>query len=59
MSHGGVEEGTYIGVLCVWGGVEWSVHRVRTHICTVLRIGLCVWELVHAYILHVLIITAL
>jgi len=58
VSHGGVEEGTYIGVLCV-GGVEWSVHRVRTYVRTVLRIGLCVWELVHAYILHVLIITAL
>ena len=43
--------------VCV-GGVEWSVHRVRTYICTVLRIS-CVWELVHVYILHVLIITAL
>ena len=31
VSHGGVEEGTYIGVLCVWG-VKWSVHRVRTYV---------------------------
>lgn len=58
VSHGGVQEGTYVhrcGV-CVWGGVECAPYM---YICTVLHIGLCVWAPLHAYIPHVLITTAL
>ena len=50
---------TYIGVVwCVCGGGEVEC-ALCTYVCAVLRMGLCVWALLHAYIPHVLITTAL